>query len=106
MVNGGNNVDDWEDTHDVVEPTCKEALTATFTLRRYIADINEPFAHNLKDILANFGHQTRLEEVHGPQDGSNLYSKLLTTSLITGLYLVISYFYIVIMYIQCTGATL
>ena len=58
-VNGGDDVD------DVVvdkKPTRKKALTAAFTLRSYIADINEPFACKLEGILANFGRQTRLEE--------------------------------------------
>ena len=39
----------------------KTALTAAFTLQKYNADINEPFARNLKGILTSFGHQTRLE---------------------------------------------
>jgi hypothetical protein len=58
-VNGGCDVDD-----DFVDekPTRKEALTAAFTLRNYVADINEPFARKLESILASFGHQTRLEE--------------------------------------------
>ena len=44
------------------KPTRKEALTATFTLKSYVADINEPFARKLEGILASFGQQTRLEE--------------------------------------------
>ena len=60
-VNGGDNV--VEDTVEA-KPTCKEALMATFTLQKYITDINEPFAHKLEGILASFGHQTRLEDVH------------------------------------------
>jgi hypothetical protein len=58
-VNGGYDVDD-----DVVDekPTRKEALAAAFTLRSYVADINEPFARKLEGILASFGRQTRLEE--------------------------------------------
>jgi hypothetical protein len=61
-VNGGCDVDD-----DVVDekPTHKEALKAAFTLRNYVADINEPFAHKLESILASFGHRTRLEEAQG-----------------------------------------
>ena len=45
-VNGGYDVDD-----EVVNkrPMCKEALTATFTLKSYVADINE------LGILASFG---------------------------------------------------
>ena len=56
-VNGGYDTDDAVDT----KPTHKEALTAAFTLRSYVADINEPFAHKLEGILASFGRQTRLE---------------------------------------------
>jgi len=58
-VNGGCDVDD-----EVVDkkPTRKEALTAAFTLKSYVADINEPFARKLEGILASFGRQTRLEE--------------------------------------------
>ena len=46
-----------------VKPTQKEALMAAFTLQKYIADINEPFARKLEGILTNFGYQTRLEDV-------------------------------------------
>jgi len=59
-VNGGDNVD--EDSIEA-KPTRKDALTAAFTLQKYVADINEPFAHKLEGILASFGRQTRLEEV-------------------------------------------
>ena len=44
-----------------VKPTRKEALTAAFTLQKYITDINEPFAHKLEGALASFGYQTRME---------------------------------------------
>jgi len=60
-VNRGNDVD--ENTVKA-KPTCKEALTATFTLQKYIADINEPFACKLEGILASSGHQTWLEDIH------------------------------------------
>lgn len=58
-VNGGYDSDS-----DAVDqkPTRKEALTAAFALRSYVADINEPFARKLEGILASFGRQTRLEE--------------------------------------------
>ena len=36
----------------------KTALTAAFTLQKYI---NEPFAHKLEGILTSFGHQKHLE---------------------------------------------
>ncbi|KAF8470337.1 hypothetical protein DFH94DRAFT_637831, partial [Russula ochroleuca] len=58
-VNGGNVDGDAVE----VKPTQKEALTAAFTLQRYIADINSLFAHKLEGILASFGQQTRLEDV-------------------------------------------
>ncbi|KAF8159284.1 hypothetical protein B0H34DRAFT_702886 [Crassisporium funariophilum] len=47
-----------------VKPTRKEALTAVFNLQKYIADMNEPYARRLEGLLASFGRQTRLEEVH------------------------------------------
>jgi hypothetical protein len=58
-VNGGCDVDD-----DAIDPkpSRKEALMAAFTLRNYVADINEPFAHKLESVLASFGRQTRLGE--------------------------------------------
>lgn len=59
-VNGGDNIDDLT----VAKLTHKEALSAAFTLQIYIADINDPFAHKLEGLLASFGWQTRLEEVH------------------------------------------
>ncbi|GLB43834.1 putative CENP-B ARS binding protein-like protein [Lyophyllum shimeji] len=59
-VNGGDDVD--KDTVEV-KPTRKEALTAAFTLQKYVADINEPFARKLEGILASFGRQIWLEEV-------------------------------------------
>ena len=59
-VNGGDDIQVDEETVQV-KPTQKEALSATFTLQKYIADINEPFARKLEGILASFGHQTRLE---------------------------------------------
>ena len=57
-VNGGDDID-METVQ--VKPTCKEALTAAFTLQKYITDINEPFACKLEGALASFGYQTRME---------------------------------------------
>ncbi|GLB34609.1 putative DDE superfamily endonuclease [Lyophyllum shimeji] len=57
-INGG---DDGDDEGVDEKPTRKDALTAAFTLQRYIADLNEPFARKLEGILASFGRQTRLE---------------------------------------------
>lgn len=70
-VNGGYDSDS-----DAVEqkPTCKEAFTATFTLRSYIADINEPFAckfgrHSCEFWMTNpFGGNSVV--------GTNLYHRL------------------------------
>jgi len=61
-MNGGDDVD--EDSIEA-KPTRKEALTAafTYTLQKYVADINKPFACKLEGILASFRRQTRLEEV-------------------------------------------
>lgn len=59
--NGGNDVD--EDTIKA-KLTWKEALTAAFTLQKYIADINEPFSHKLEGILSNFRCQTQPEEIY------------------------------------------
>ena len=58
-VNGGYNIDD-----EVVnkKPTCKEALTAAFTLKSDVSDINKPLTCKLEGILAGFGQQTWLEE--------------------------------------------
>lgn len=57
-VNGG-----YDDEDDVDQkPTRNEALAAAFTLRSYVADINEPYARRLESIIATFGRQTRLEE--------------------------------------------
>ena len=57
-VNGGDDIN-METVQ--VKPTRKEALTAAFTLQKYIADINEPFARKLDGALASFGYQTRME---------------------------------------------
>ena len=61
-VNRGDDIDNSENTVQA-KPTCKEVLTATFTLQMYIADINNPFAHKLEGILASFRCQTQLEQV-------------------------------------------
>ena len=36
-------------------------LAAVSTLLKYVADLDEPFTHKSKVILASFGHQTHLD---------------------------------------------
>ena len=43
-----------------IQPMQKEALSAVLTIQKYIKDINDLFAHQLKGILGSFGHQTCL----------------------------------------------
>lgn len=43
-----------------IKPSRKEALAATSTLSKYVADLDEPFARKLEVNLAKFGRQTRL----------------------------------------------
>ena len=38
-----------------VKPSCREALAAALTFSRYVADIDEPFAHKVEVILMGFG---------------------------------------------------
>ncbi|KAG6859299.1 hypothetical protein C0995_009848 [Termitomyces sp. Mi166 len=45
-----------------LKPAHHEALKAALTLQAYVADLNEPFARELEDILAKFGYQTCLDE--------------------------------------------
>ena len=73
-LNGGDDVD--EDTVKM-KPTCnlrhKEALMAAFTVQKYVADINKPFARRLETILASF--KVRMPDTNGggPHDGDNIY---------------------------------
>ncbi|KAF8154635.1 hypothetical protein B0H34DRAFT_717382 [Crassisporium funariophilum] len=62
-LSASDNVDN-DAVDSEVKPTRKEALTAAFNLQKYIADINEPYACRLEGLLASFGRQTCLEEVH------------------------------------------
>ena len=64
-INGGDDVDD--DVKVVEKPNRQEALTASFTLQRYLSDIGDPFARQLEAVLANFGRHTRLEETRSLQ---------------------------------------
>jgi hypothetical protein len=63
-ANGGDDVDD---TVVDEKPTRKDALKAAFTLRNYVADINESFARKLEGNLISFGRQTRLEAARAMQ---------------------------------------
>ena len=62
---GGDDFD--VDSLDVVKPTCQEVITAAFILQNYVADLDNPFAWNLEVMLANFNHQTWLDEVQSLQ---------------------------------------
>ncbi|KAG6863579.1 hypothetical protein C0993_010995, partial [Termitomyces sp. T159_Od127] len=44
------------------KPSCQEALNAASTVLKYVFDLNQPFAHEVECILANFGCHTCLEE--------------------------------------------
>lgn len=65
--------------------TDEEALTITFTLQKYIAEIKKPYACKMEGILASFRHKTWLGE------GKQLI--LLTISFLSSLDIVISHFY-------------
>ncbi|KAG6871229.1 hypothetical protein C0995_007048 [Termitomyces sp. Mi166 len=60
----GSDVEDLNalSTDAELKPARREALKAALTLQAYVADLNEPFARELEDILAKFGRQTRLDE--------------------------------------------
>ncbi|KAG6871182.1 hypothetical protein C0995_007493 [Termitomyces sp. Mi166 len=60
----GSDVEDLNalSTDAKLKPAHHEALKAASTLQAYVADLNEPFACELEDILAKFGHQTCLDE--------------------------------------------
>ena len=58
-ITGGDDNDDEEIN---VTPSHRDALAASMTLQRYVADINDSFARKLEAILASFGRQVRLEE--------------------------------------------
>jgi hypothetical protein len=45
------------------KPSRKEALQAAATLRKYIADLDDPFARKMQGVLSSFGRETRREEV-------------------------------------------
>jgi len=57
-INGGDNTN--EEIIDM--PSHWDALAASLILQWYVADLNDPCACKLKDILAGFGHQVHLQE--------------------------------------------
>jgi hypothetical protein len=60
-INGGDDSDD--DSESAEKPSRHEALSAALTIQKYIAELDEPFAHKLEGLLASFGHQTCLDEL-------------------------------------------
>jgi len=61
-TNGGDDPDDLGDEVMEVKPSRREALAASMTLQRFVANMDDPFARRLEALLANFGRQTRFEE--------------------------------------------
>ena len=57
---GDHDVDD--DAVDDTSPSCKEALQASLTLKKYPQNFDDSFAHKLEAMLSSFGHKTRLIE--------------------------------------------
>lgn len=45
-----------------MKPSRRDAITAASTIRKYVVDLDEPFARKLEVILSSFGRQTRLDE--------------------------------------------
>jgi hypothetical protein len=47
------------------KPSCHKALSAALTIQKYVANLDEPFAHKLEGLLASFGCtcQTRLDKL-------------------------------------------
>ena len=57
-INGGDDTN--EEIIDM--PSHRDALAASLTLQRYVADLDDPCARKLEAILAGFGRQVRLQE--------------------------------------------
>ncbi|KAH9959916.1 hypothetical protein BGW80DRAFT_1183061 [Lactifluus volemus] len=55
-INGG------DDDEIVNIPSHRDALAASLVLQRYVADLNDPRARELEDILTGFGRQVRLQQ--------------------------------------------
>ena len=57
---GDNDIED--DSPSDICPTCNEALQAALVVKKYIQELNNPFARKLEGIIDTFGRQTRLME--------------------------------------------
>ena len=62
-------VDDRDDEEKAL-PTYKEALNAMATLQQYVSGLDSNFARQMEQVLADFGCQTRLEELRNLKDTS------------------------------------
>ena len=53
-----------DDTNEEIinMPSHQDTLAASLILQQYVADLNDPCAHKLEDILVGFGHQVRLQK--------------------------------------------
>jgi len=60
MNSGDDDVDD--DACVEARPTRHEAMQAASVMKRYIDDLDDPFARKLEAILGSFGRQMRLDE--------------------------------------------
>ena len=60
-------VDDSDDEEKVL-PTRKEALNAMATLQQYVSGLDGNLARQMEQVLADFGRQTRLEELRNLKD--------------------------------------
>ncbi|KAJ7932866.1 hypothetical protein B0H13DRAFT_1856847 [Mycena leptocephala] len=61
--NGGDDDEEVEP-----KPSRKEVLQAASTLRKYIADLDDPFARKMEAMLSTFGRETRREEARAMVD--------------------------------------
>jgi hypothetical protein len=61
--NGGDDKEEVEP-----KPSRKEVLQAASTLRKYIADLDGPFARKMEAMLSMFGRETRREEARAMVD--------------------------------------
>ena len=60
-------VDDSDDKEKALA-TRKEALNAMATLQQYVSGLDGNFARQMEQVLADFGRQTRLEELRNLKD--------------------------------------
>ena len=49
-------------------PTQNEALQAVLVLKKYVQDLDDPFAHKLEMMLGSFGQRTRIAGVWSMKD--------------------------------------